>query len=162
MVKTMDETMRKRIGQFDTNTGEFLTGCLVYVPTRPKITERWFMFFQDSFAEIAKDRDMTGESLRVLMHLFSVLDFENYIHHSQKDIAEALGMQRQHTSRAMRLLTSKKIILESPRIGNVKCYRLNPNYVWKGKVRNLADARRDKITVIEGGKSEHQDHHSKR
>ena len=144
--------MQKRVEQIDINTGEVLSGCLVYVPIRPIITERWFMAFQDSFAEIAKDQDLKGETLRVLMYLYSALDFENFIHKCQKDIAEDLGMQRQHVSRAMRLLTSKEIVLESPKIGNVKCYRLNPNYAWKGKVKNMEDARRDRLKLINGGK----------
>ena len=53
------------------------------------------MAFQDSFEEIAKDPEMTGETYKVLMYLYSKLDFENFIQQSQMDIAEGLGIQKQ-------------------------------------------------------------------
>lgn len=110
------------------------------------------MAFQDSFEEIAKDPDMTGENYKVLFYLYSKLDFENFIQQSQKEIAEGLGMKKENVSRAMRLLTSKQIVLEGPRVGKSKCYRLNPNYGWKGKVKTLQEARREQLKVIPGGK----------
>lgn len=156
MVTQEDEVMHKRIEQVDLDTGEVMQGCMVYIPYRPKITERWFMAFQDTFIEIAKDPDMTGETMKVLMYLFGKLDFENFIQQSQMDIAEGLGMHKQHISRAMRLLISKQILLEGPKVGRSKCYRLNPNYGWKGKVKNLENYQRDEmrkhIEVIQGGK----------
>lgn len=110
------------------------------------------MAFQDSFIEIAKDPEMTGETLRVLMYLYGLLDFENYIQQSQKDIAEGLGMRKENVSRAMKLLTSKQIVLEGPKVGRSKCFRLNPDYGWKGKVKSLQEARRERLQVIQGGK----------
>ena len=46
------------------------------------------MAFQDTFIEIAKDPDMTGETMKVLMYLFGKLDFENFIQQTQIDVAE--------------------------------------------------------------------------
>ena len=48
---------------------------------------------QDTFIEIAKDPDMTGETMKVLMYLFGKLDFENFIQQTQIDVAEGLGMK---------------------------------------------------------------------
>lgn len=143
--------MNKFIEQIDRETGEVMQGCMVYLPHRPRITERWFMAFQDSFEEIAKDPEMTGETYKVLMYLYSKLDFENFIQQSQMDIAEGLGMQKQRVSRAMKVLTSKQIVLEGPKVGRSKCYRLNPNYGWKGKVKTLQEARKEQLKVIQGG-----------
>ena len=56
----------KHIGQIDQETGEIMQGCMVYIPFRPKITERWFMAFQDAFEEIAKDPELTLEPKNVL------------------------------------------------------------------------------------------------
>ena len=117
------------------------------------------MAFQDSFEEIAKDPDMTGENYRVLFYLYSKLDFENFIQQTQKDIAEGLGMRKENVSRAMKLLTEKQIILEGPKTGRIKCYQLNPDYGWKGKIKNLKsyrdtlrEKRRENLQLIEGGK----------
>ncbi len=143
--------MQKYIEQVNKQTGEVMQGCMVWIPHRPKVTERWFMAFQDSFEEIAKDPDMTGENYKVLFYLYSKLDFENFIQQSQKEIAEGLGMKKENVSRAMRLLTSKQIVLEGPRVGKSKCYRLNPNYGWKGKVKTLQEHRKEQFRVIQGG-----------
>ena len=146
--------MQKHIEQIDRETGEVIQGCMVYIPYRPRLTERWFMAFQDSFEEIAKDPEMTGETFRVLTYLYSKLDFENFIQQSQKDIAEELNMNKVQISRAMKVLTSKKIVMEGPKVGRSKCYRLNPNYGWKGKVKTLQEARKEQLKIIEGGKKE--------
>ncbi len=145
--------MQKHVDTVDKATGEVMEGRMVWIPYRPKLTERWFMAFQDTFIEIAKDPDMTGETMKVLMYLFGKLDFENYIQQSQQEIAEGLGMQKQNISRAIRILKSKQIIFEGPRVGRSKCFRLNPNYGWKGKVRTLQEARKERLKVIQGGKA---------
>ena len=107
--------MNKHIEQIDRETGEVMQGCMVYIPYRPKMKERWFMAFQDTFEELAKDPELTLEPKNVLLFLFSKLDFENFIQLSQVDIGEGLGMHKQHVSRAMKLLTDKQIILEGPK-----------------------------------------------
>lgn len=145
--------MRKQIEQVDMETGEVIQGCMVWIPNRPKLTERWFMAFQDAFEELAKDREITSEPRRVLDYMFSKLDFENYIQLIQKEITKALGMHKSQVSEAIKLLTAKQIILEGPKVGRSKCYRLNPNYGWKGKVKTLQEARREQLQIIQGGKA---------
>jgi DNA-binding MarR family transcriptional regulator len=144
--------MQRHLDQVDRKTGEILEGVVVYIAHRPKVKERWMMSFQDGIIEIAKDLNTNKEMLRVFLYLYGSLDFENFIYQTQKSIAEELGMQRSHVSRAFKLLREKQIILESPKIGNARCYRLNPNYGWKGKVKNLEEVRREQFKVIEGGK----------
>lgn len=140
--------MNKVIEQVDAETGEIMKGFVVYIPHKPKMKEKWFMGFQDQFELFATDPEMTGSSLKVLMYLFSKLDFENFIYYSQSDIAKAISMQRSNVSRAFRFLISKGIILQSPKVGGIKCYRLNPNYGWKGKVRNLDKYNRDHLKLV--------------
>ena len=144
--------MQKHVEQIDRETGEVMQGCMVYIPYRPRLTERWFMAFQDAFEEIAKDPELTLEPKNVLFYLYSKLDFENFIQQSQADIAEGLGIKKQQVSRAMKMLIAKQIILEGPKVGRSKCYRLNPNYGWKGKVKPLQEARREQLKVIDGGR----------
>ena len=138
----------KYIEQVDQKTGEVLQGCMVWIPERPKLTERWFMAFQDAFEELAKDREITNEPRRVLDYMFSKLDFENFIQLSQKEIIEILGINKSNVSKAIKLLTRKQIVLEGPKVGRSRCYRLNPNYGWKGKVKNLQEYRREQFEVI--------------
>jgi predicted transcriptional regulator len=118
-------------------TGEKKEGYFVYIAyPKPKITgNRWFMSFQDSLAIIAEDKELTGETLRVFMLALSELEFENYITIKQVAIAEKLGMQKTHVSRAMKMLVAKGIILKVKE-GTTTGYKLNPTYGWKGKVSN--------------------------
>jgi predicted transcriptional regulator len=118
-------------------TGEKKEGFFVYVAyPKPKITgNRWMMTFQDSLAKIAIDKDMTGETLKVMLLLMSELEFENYITIKQVELAKKLEMQTSHISRAMKLLTSKEIILKVKE-GRTAGYKLNPQYGWKGQVSN--------------------------
>jgi len=146
--------MQKHVDLIDRQTGEVIKGCLVYIPDRPRVTERWFMAFQDSFEDIAKDPELTLEPKNVLFYLYSKLDFENFIQQTQKEIAEGLGMKKENVSRAMKLLTKKQIVLEGPKVGRSRCYRLNPNYGWKGKVETLQRNRRDQFKLIDGGKDD--------
>ena len=106
---------------------------------------------QAMFLNMAQDREITGEVGRVLYYFFGKLDFENYIHVAQTDIAEALSLQKANVSRAVRTLCDKEIILKGPKTGRIITYRLNPEYGWKGKVKNMNAAR---FTVIQDGKAE--------
>lgn len=94
------------------------------------------MGFQEAFIALAQDREMTLDHHRILHFLFGKLDFDNFIHIKQKEIAEALNMYKGNVSKAMTLLKRKGIILEAPYKG-VRCYKLNHFYGWKGSVTTL-------------------------
>ena len=133
----------KKIASFDQDTGEILKGVIVYcgVKQNPYSTG-WMMNSQEALELLASDRDLTKESLRVLMFLMSRLDFENWIHITQKEIAEVLGLKKQNISKAISLLEEKGIILRGPKLGRSSAFRLNPYFGWKGKVKNLDEYRK--------------------
>ena len=141
---------QRRLGTIDLDTGEVLEeGIPVWIGRKPKLTERWFMAFQDSFQGLAKDKDLTLEHHRVLHFLFGCLDFDNFIQISQTDIASELDMKKQNISRTINLLVEKKIILRGPKIGRSSSFRLNPNFGWKGKVSSLREAQREHLKLVE-------------
>ena len=131
----------KKLGTFDLETGEILDGIAVYVNTKVKWKEGWFMGIQDAFIALAKDKDINGGTRRVLDYMFGKLGFENYICIQQKEICEALDLKKPHVSNSIKVLSAKGIILAGPKIGKSLSYRLNPRYGWKGKVTNLAKTR---------------------
>jgi predicted transcriptional regulator len=135
--KAASMTKDDKVQTVNKKTGEKKEGYFVYIAyPKPKITgNRWMMAFQDSFAIIAKDKDLNGQTMRVLMLVLSELDFENYINIKQVEIAKQLEMQKTHVSKAMRLLVDKGIILKVKE-GTTTGYKLNPHYGWKGKVAN--------------------------
>lgn len=97
--------------------------------------------------------ELNHDQMRVLMALLAELDYENYIQVAQIDIAESLNMQKTHVSRAVKNLLEFGIVIEGPKIGRSKTYRLNPQFGWKGTVTNHQKALKNGLSVINGGKS---------
>ena len=64
-------------------------------------------------------------------YLCGKLDFENFIHVSQKDIAAHLGVQRPRITEAINKLVERGIIAKGPSVGLANSYRLNPTHGWK-------------------------------
>lgn len=106
------------------------------------------MGFQEAFVELAKDPDLQGENYRVLLYLFGNLGFENYIAVPQRQIAEALKMQKSHVSEAIKVLVDKQILIEGPKLGRTHTYRLSNLFGWKGSVKNLTKTRNQKTRNV--------------
>lgn len=140
----------KRFTQVDSSTGEEIGGFVAVVRPKQKSSfERHFTMNQDALLTIAKE--LKPEQIRVFLTLLVHLDYENFIQVSQVDIMNTLGIQKANVSRAIKALIENEIILEGPKIGRSKTYRLNPSYGWKGTVRNHDKALRNGLSVIEGG-----------
>lgn len=131
--------MKRKLATIDLETGEILDGTLAYVGPRIKSPYSGGFFMTNQFAleEIAKDKELVGETLRVFLYVCSRLDFENYIQIPQMEISKDLQIDKSNVSKSMSLLESKGILLRGPRVGKVYVWRLNPHYGWKGKVRNM-------------------------
>jgi biotin operon repressor len=74
--------------------------------------------------------------MKVFFALLKRLDYENLIVASQAEIARELDMQRTHVNRAIKQLVKIGAILEGPKVGTSRTYRLNPKFGWKGTARN--------------------------
>lgn len=96
---------------------------------------------------------LNHNQMHVLMALLADLDDENYIQVAQIDIADALRMQKTNVSRVVKNFIEFGIILEGPKIGRSKTYRLNPQFGWKGTVSNHKKALSNGLSVIQGGQS---------
>jgi len=96
----------------------------------------FFFMFQQSLKLIASCEELNGTDLKVFMFLLSELDFENYIRVTQKRIVEHTKIKQQHVSTALTKLTKLNII-EKVTLDNLKAYRLNPSYAWKGKISSF-------------------------
>lgn len=137
---------RKSASLLNPETGEVQQGYVVWIPDKPKI-QGFFMGFQEAFIALAQDRELTLEPNRVFHYLLGKLDFDNFIHINQKEIGEALNMDKGNVSKAMTLLKLKGIILIAPYKG-VRCYKLNHFYGWKGSVTTLKKQDKPKLTLV--------------
>jgi hypothetical protein len=134
--------MERRLGVIDLDTGELLdSGVPVWFGRKVRSPyARWVAMNQDFLQEFAARKDVGLEDWRVFIYLNARLDFENLIHVSQVEVADALGMKRQNVNRSMLKLERLGVILRGPKTGRVTAWRFNPNAGWKGKVRQLRTA----------------------
>ena len=141
----------RRITQVDQTTGEELGGFVAVIRPKQKSSfQRHFTMNQAALITIANE--LNHDQMRVLMALLAELDYENYIQVAQMDIAEALTMQKQMSVVGKNLIDFG-IILEGPKIGRSKTYRLNPQFGWKGTVSNHKKALKNGLSVIQGGRT---------
>lgn len=154
---------QRRLGQYDAETGEILDGGFVaYVAPKRRngFGTRWVAMGQDAVMLVAQS-DLGADTLRVFMALVAKLDFENLLVLNQAEIARALHMQRQNVQRSIKQLIQLGVVLEGPRIGISRSYRLNPEFGWKGSAKRhvvaLDQARQERMKaagiegVIQGG-----------
>jgi hypothetical protein len=142
----------RKVTQVDLETGEDLGGFVAVIRPKQKSSfERHFTMNQAALKIIATE--LNHEQTKVLMMLLAELDYENYIQVAQIDIAESLAMKKSAVSRAIRHLLEFGIILEGPKIGRSKTYRLNPQFGWKGTVNNHKKALKNGLSVIQGGRA---------
>ena len=131
-------------GYVDKYTGEDFGFPVVCGRKRNPYIKGWVMNSQEAMVALAKDKDIKGETHRVLWFIGGILDFENWVQLSITEIGNELDLKQQAVSRAMKVLEEKEIILRGPKVGRSYAFMLNPNFGWKGKLKNLDDYRKQK------------------
>lgn len=136
----------KRIEQIDQETGEVLGGVLAWIQPKRKngFGEGWFAMSQSALRAL-REGGLQGRDYEVLFALLEVLDFENLIQVNQGAIAESLNMKPPHLSRSIKRLMEIGALIEGPKIGRSKTYRLNPNLGWKGSAKNHQSALKERM-----------------
>ena len=101
------------------------------------------------YLALAKDRELWGLTRAVLDYLCGRLDFENFIHVPQQEIADYLGAHRPDVTASITKLVKKGILIKGPSVGRSSSYRLNPSYGWKGDNKK---AKEYQLELIKGGR----------
>lgn len=91
----------------------------------------WMAMYQRAMEWLAEVK-LPQEQYRILFHLMSHLDFDNYLRVTQSEIAKKLEMNQPNVARAFRGLLERDIIRAGPKVGNARTYRLNPRMGMKG------------------------------
>ena len=125
-------------------TGEILPHVLVAMQRKiPNgLAAGWIAMAQNALDMLATS-NLRGDDLRVLLALLGRLDFENLIQLEQADIAERLGMQRPHVNRSIKRLVTLGALLESPKIGRSRTYKLNPALWLEGERQRASEGPTD-------------------
>ena len=131
-------------GYVDKYTGEEYGFPVIIGRKRNPYAKGWVMNSQEAMVILAKDKDIKGETHRVLWFIGGILDFENWVQLSVTEIANELDLKQPSVSRAMKVLETKEIILRGPKVGRSYAFMLNPDFGWKGKVKNLDEYRKQR------------------
>ena len=143
-LKPLYDEMGKLKGYVDKYTGEEFGFPVIVGRKRSPYGKGWVMNSQEALEIVAKDKDIKGETYRVLFFICARLDFENWVQISVTEIANELDLKQPSVSRAMKVLETKEIILRGPKVGRSYAFMLNPDFGWKGKVKNLDDYRKER------------------
>ncbi len=129
-------------GYVDKYTGEQHGFPVIVGRKKSPYGNGWVMNSQEAMVAVAKDKDIKGETHRVLWFIGGILDFENWVQLSVTEIAKELDMHQPDVSKAMKKLENKGIILRGPKVGRSYAFMLNPEFGWKGDVANLNEYRK--------------------
>jgi len=139
-------------------TGEVLDVQRVFVKTAVDMD-----FDKIWVAQLALAVELVGgAAVKVLTTLIKTRNAENMVILSQREIAEAAGVDKNTVSRTMKLLTEKGIVVQIR--GGV--YQLSPGLIWRGthdhRMRVLVEYERevappDPITAAEWAEREVED-----
>ena len=138
--------MSYSIDLVNTKTGEVVktieteTFIIIHSNSNSRLIKRkrWVMTDQLFFRKLATDKDLNITDRRVLDYLISIMDFDNYVSVPQSTIADTLGVSLRSVRRSIKKLKDKGII-RIIKIGKLNAYMLNPEAVYKGKIRDLND-----------------------
>ena len=131
-------------GYVDKYTGEEYGFPIIVGRKKNPYSKGWVMNSQEAMVILAKDKEIKGETHRVLWFIGGILDFENWVQLSISEIAEELELKQPNVSRAIKLLEKKEIIIRGPKVGRCYAFMLNPEFGWKGKVKNLDEYRKER------------------
>jgi DNA-binding transcriptional regulator GbsR (MarR family) len=134
-------------GYVDKYTGEEYGFPVIIGRKKNPYSKGWVMNSQEAMVILAKDKDIKGETHRVLWFIGGILDFENWVQLSVSEIAEELELKQPNVSRAIKLLEKKEIIIRGPKVGRCYAFMLNPEFGWKGKVKNLDEYRKERHDI---------------
>ena len=143
-VKAQLNQRGKVVGYIDERTGDEYGFPVIFGLKRNPYAKGWIMNSQEALDILAEDKDLKGITYRVLLKVCARVDFENWVHLPLKEIADELGIDKSHVSRNIKLLVEKGVLIKSQKIGRSYAYRLNPDFGWKGKVKNLDEYRQQR------------------
>jgi len=140
----MERSVRKtRLANVDLITNKVMEGVLVHLPNKPQWIEGFFMKFQETATDILLDKSINNTCHRIFRYIENVVDYGNYVILDRKHMMKKLDISQPALSRGLTSLIKKDIICRHTKIGQSYVYRVNPSILWKGKTKNINEARNE-------------------
>ena len=121
------------------------------IPANQKyLKEDYVRFFQGDMRDLANDKTLDGQDLRIALAIISNLSYDNIFNLSHRELAEQVGIQRPNVTKTVNKLVKKGYLQIIGKQGQQNIYMFNPNIAFKSKAKNLKDLKRawDQETVL--------------
>ena len=121
----------------------------VYPKPAKYLKSDYFRGFSEEAIALSKDKDLSGNDLRVFLAIIGNLGYDNIVNISQHELGSQSDIHQQHISKSLKKLISKGYLQIVDKIGRRNIYMVNPNVVFKSRAKNFKELKRawDKETV---------------
>ncbi|MGF1487031.1 MAG: MarR family transcriptional regulator [Prochloraceae cyanobacterium] len=121
----------------------------VYSKPAKYLKSDYFRGFSEEALALSKDKDLSGNELRVFLAIIGNLGYNNIINISQNELANQSNIRQQDISQSIKKLISKGYLQVVDKIGRRNIYMVNPNVVFKSRAKNFKELKRawDKETI---------------
>ena len=121
----------------------------VYPKPAKYLKSDYFRCFLEEAIALSKDKDLSGNDLRVFLAIIGNLGYDNIVNISQSELANQSDIHQQHISQSIRKLISKGYLQIVDKIGRRNIYMVNPNVVFRSRAKNLKELKHawDKETI---------------
>ncbi len=136
-------------------------GASVSIPvylSRPKKKDynmRWLLLWQEhgggtglSMIEQAADKRLTLTDYRVRDYMLCKVGIGNFVHMSQREASEYLGIAQPNISASIKKLVAMGIVLEGPSKGRFRTYQINPALAFAGNLGKGLEARKEAMGKV--------------
>ena len=114
-------------------------GCMaktVVTPIKMLTDKPHVRVFSDGLGRLAVDRKLTPTDKNVLLFLISIMEYENILNVTQKELAEKLGIDAAEVSRSIKRLIENAYLRIVDKSGRQNIYQLNPHIGFKSRAKN--------------------------
>ena len=120
-----------------TNEVESVKMTMIVSKDKPKyFNEPFTLLFQASTRAIS--RTIKPVTAKMLIHLCSIVEYNNLIPQGKKEMAKDLGYSLRQVERALSELEQMKVIIKSKHVEDSRMvvYQINPYQSWKGDIKD--------------------------
>lgn len=114
-------------------------GCMaktVVTPIKMLTDKPHVRAFTEGLGRLAVDKQLNLTDTRVLLFLISVMEYENLLNITQKELSEGLGIVQPEVSKSIKKLIEGGYLKIVDKNGRQNVYQLNPHIAFKSRAKN--------------------------
>jgi biotin operon repressor len=114
-------------------------GCMaktIVTPIKMLTDKPHVRAFSEGLGRLAVDKQLTLTDKNVLLFLISVMEYENLLNLTQRELSEGLGIVQQEVSKSIKKLIEGGYLKIVDKNGRQNIYQLNPHLAFKSRAKN--------------------------